>query len=79
MGFCFKWVCTVYTDVLVDPADKLMYIFDPVILSSDIPSPYKSRLTSGVLACQFLKNFLSNNMIKIPQNWNHSCPLESHV
>ena len=61
----------IYIRILVDPTDKLESIFDPVILSSGICSPYKSRSTSEVLACQFLKNLLSNNMIKIPQNRNH--------
>ena len=56
---------TIYIRVLVDPADKSRSVFDPVIVSSDICSPCKSRLTSEVLAYQFLKNFLSNNMIKI--------------
>jgi len=63
---------TIYTHVLVDPADKSKSILDPVILSSGICSLYKPRPTSEVLACQFIKNFLSNNMIKIPQNRNHS-------
>jgi len=35
--------------------------------------PYKSRSTSEILACQFLKCFLSINMIKIPQNRNPAC------
>jgi len=79
---------TINTHVLVDLADKSRSIFYPVILSSGICSPYKWRATSEVLACQFIKNFLFNTVIKIPQNRNHSrhqqkswpsCSPESHV
>jgi len=53
-----SWISTVYTRVLpiVNPADNSRSIFDPVIPSSCICSPYKSRSTSEVLVCQFLKN-----------------------
>jgi len=38
-----------HTVFKIDPADKSRSIFDPVILSSDMCSLYKSRSTSVVL------------------------------